>query len=571
MLLTGKSISPGQAQGITYLLDGEALLSASQSVPPRGTAEEEIARFDAAVDLAHHDLERVERQLVGQLAASDIAIFASHMALIRDRKLVEPIELLIRESGLSAEAAVAQVIGGLYRQFQQHSVSLLQDKATDLLDIGRRLLHCLSSRDHERNDDGPTARTIVVAESLTPSELVGFVHRGVLAIVTASCGVKSHTAILARGFGIPFITGIPHPAAVIPHHVEIFVDGDTGQVVFAPTPEEQPVVDAICRSISQSQITAGPPIAKPITRDGVRVKILLNISDPVEAELVRTWQMDGVGLFRTEFLYMDRNEWPTSEENYAIYRRVSDALGSAEMKVRLVDFGAEKCPAYADIPVSRNPSLGLRGIRLLLLRPDILQPQVQALARLGRERELWVTLPMLDTLDTLERAITEICRFAQVRNRSELPFRLGTMIEVPSAAFMVEELLSRVDSISIGLNDLTQYFLAADRDDETIERYHDPMQPALLRLIKQILDAAERQQKPVTICGELAGDPNLTALLLALGVRRFSVSRSNYRSVVELIRTMSCVELQSLATDVLKMVSGDAVRAYVAERFASVK
>mgnify|MGYP002383902260 CR=1 FL=1 len=172
-------------------------------------------------------------------------------------------------------------------------------------------------------------------------------------------------------------------------------------------------------------------------------------------------------------------------------------------------------------------------------------------------------------LDTLERAFAEICRYAQVRNRTELPFRLGTMIEVPSAAFMIEELLPRVDSISVGLNDLTQYFLAADRDDETIERYHDPMQPALLRLLKQIIDAAARQKKPVTICGELAGDPNLTALLLALGVRRFSVSRSNYRRAVELIRSLSCQDLESLAVDVLKMVSGDAVRTYVAERFAA--
>jgi phosphoenolpyruvate-protein kinase (PTS system EI component) len=276
-----------------------------------------------------------------------------------------------------------------------------------------------------------------------------------------------------------------------------------------------------------------------------------------------------VGLFRTEFAYMDLDWWPAEEEIYAGYRAVADRLTDQELCLRLVDFGAEKCPAYADIPLSRNPSLGLRGIRLLLQREDILQPQVRAIARLARERAVTLLLPMLDTLDTLEATIDLLCRAAGCATRAQLPFRLGAMIEVPAAALQVEEILPQVDSISIGLNDLTQYLLAADRDDEFVEVYHDAMQPAVLRLLSRIVAAAGAQSKPLTICGELAGDPKLTGLLLALGVRRLSVARSNYRGVVAAVRQLSLRSMEGIGAEVLKLRTAAAVRKYVSERLGS--
>jgi hypothetical protein len=237
--------------------------------------------------------------------------------------------------------------------------------------------------------------------------------------------------------------------------------------------------------------------------------------------------------------------------------------------VRLVDFGAEKCPSYADIPLSRNPSLGLRGIRLLLQREDILQPQVRAIARLARERAVTLLLPMLDTLDTLEATIDGLCRAVGCATKAQFPFRLGAMIEVPAAALQAEEILPNVDSISIGLNDLTQYLLAADRDDEFVERYHDAMQPSVLRLLSQIVGAASAQGKPLTICGEMAGDPKLTGLLLALGIRRLSVARSNYRGVVNAVRRLSLRSMEGIGAEVLGLGTGAAVRKYVADRLTA--
>jgi phosphoenolpyruvate-protein phosphotransferase (PTS system enzyme I) len=567
MLLLGKPVSPGVAQGLTHVVDGRPLLTAAVSIAPLGNADVELQRLRDGLDLALAQLERVQRQLYGQLDPDDVAIFSSHGSLLRDRHLIQRIEQRIRDGGVSAEAAVGHVVGELYQQFLSNPVSLLQDKAHDLLDIGRRLLQCLSSGG--RSEDEPVARKIVVANSVTPSELVRFARQGVVGIVTETCGHKSHTAILARGLGIPLITGIHSPAESIPDGVASYIDAAQGRVLVAPTSADHSLVDQFLAEIERGKQPPSDQVDAPVTRDGVRIQVLLNISDPSEARGVRDWQTDGVGLFRTEFLYIDRPGWLTPDESYAIYKQVGELVGDRELHVRLTDFGAEKCPAYADIPISRNPSLGLRGIRLLLQRPDILQAQVVALTRLARERPLSVTLPMLDTLDTLHQAYVEICRFAGVSSRDKLPFRLGTMIEVPSAALMIEDILPHVDCISVGLNDLIQYLFAADRDDEAIERYHDPMQPALLRLLRRVIDACNATGKPLTVCGELAGDPSLTALLISLGVRRFSVSRTNYLATVQLIRTLSCAELDGLATDVLRMVSGNAVRNYVAERFGA--
>lgn len=567
MLLIGKSISPGVAQGITHVVDGRGLLTAAVSVPPTGAPEFELQRLRDGLDVAIAQLERVQRQLYGQLDPDDVAIFASHASLLRDRHLIHRMEQRLRDGGVSAEAAVGHVVGELYQQFLSNPVPLLQDKAHDLLDIGRRLLQCLSS-DGIRADDEPAARTIVIANSVTPSELVRFARRGVVAVVTETCGPKSHTAILARGLGIPLVTGIHKPSESIPNGVSAYVDAGQGRILVAPTGVDQPLVSRFVEEIARSLAPQAGPVREPVTRDGVRIQVLLNISDPSEARGVRDWRADGVGLFRTEFLYIDRPGWLTPEESYAIYHEVGQLVGDRELHVRLTDFGAEKCPEYADIPISRNPSLGLRGIRLLLQRPDILQSQVLALVRLGRERPLCVTLPMLDSLDTLHLAVAEICRHAGASSRDQLPFQVGTMIEVPSAAIMVEDLLAEVDGVSIGLNDLTQYLFAADRDDESVEQYHDPLQPALLRLLKRMITACENAGKPLTICGEMAGDPSLTALLLALGVRRFSVSRSNYRSTVDLIRGLSCSELKGLADEVLKLVTGQAVRKHLADRFS---
>jgi len=566
MILSGRTISPGQAAGVAQVVGSRSVLSLALHSPPQGAAEQECERLRAAIALACVQLDRVQRHLTGRVSASDVSIFNSHAGLLRDAKLISQIEQQIREQGHSAPAAVARVITDLHQKFLSSPVDLVQDKAADILDIGRRLVHCLSA--DPRPDLEPRERpTVVVAEALTPSEFVRLVHQGVVGFITETCGSKSHTAILARGLGVPLLTNVADACQLIVDESELLVDSDSGRLLIAETEAEHEQVASFLKqqTADGSERLVAPE--RPVTDDGVPIRLLLNISDPSEAEIVRKWQADGVGLFRTEFLYMDRNWWPTSDDSYALYRQVADTLETAELHIRLVDFGADKCPAYADIPVNRNPSLGLRGMRLLLQREDILQPQVLAIARLARERPVTLTLPMLDTLDSLATTFDRLCRIVGCTDRTELPFRVGAMIEVPSAALMIDELLPLVDSISIGLNDLTQYLLAADRDDEFVEHYHDAMQPAVLRLLRRIVTAADACGKPVTICGEMAGDPKLTGLLLALGLRRLSVSRSSYRGVVEVIRKLSIGRLMAMTDEVLQLSTGAAVRKYISEQF----
>lgn len=566
MILTGKSICPGIARGVAHVADARAILAQALDVPATGNRQAEIERLQAAIGRACVELDRVQRQLVGRVQAADVAIFESHAALLRDPQFVQQIEHEIVQSGQSAEAAVSRVVSRLHSGFVASRVTLVQDKAADVLDIGRRLVRCLTAA--QPIEVEPDRGAVIVAESLTPSQLVRFAHRGIVAAILETCGPKSHTAILARGLGIPMVSGITSVCENIPQGTETIVDATEGHVIFAPTAAEQAAYEAIL--VRQSVETSDEEMAPdaPVTLDGVRVKLLLNISDPREADDVVKLGADGVGLFRTEFPYMDREWWPTENESYAIYRLVAHAIDDAELSIRLVDFGAEKCPPYADIPINRNPSLGLRGIRLLLQREDILQPQVLALARLGRERPLTVLIPMLDSLDTLEATTDKLCRTVGCATREQLPFKLSAMVEVPAAAYLIDDFLPLVDAVSIGLNDLTQYMLAADRDDEFVERYHDAMQPAVLRLLAQVVAACNAHFKPVTICGELAGDPKLTGLLLALGLRRLSVSRSSYRGVVRSLTHLSVRSMTGIGAEVLRLTTAAQVRKFVSERLA---
>ncbi|MCO6459707.1 MAG: phosphoenolpyruvate--protein phosphotransferase [Pirellulaceae bacterium] len=558
MILQGVAVSPGVASGPAQVLDGRLSLHEAALVVSTQPPSQELERFHAARGRALAQLVSVRRHLASRGRSDDAAMFSTHAALLRDRTLLEPIEQRIQAGGCSAEAAVANAAFALERQFLASASSLLQERVADILDIGQRLVRCLRGLPElELADHG-----VVVAPSLSPSELVRAAHQGAIAVAVESCGRKSHTAILARGFGLPLVAGLENLLESISHGALVIVDGETGRVLVEPTAEERRQVD------DRRPAAAGPATAltanDATTVDGQRVTVLLNISDTSEAAAVAQLQADGVGLYRTEFLYIDRSSWPSWEESFQQYSAVSQAIGDRELNIRLADFGAEKCPAYADIPINRNPSLGIRGVRLLLSRDDILGPQVAAIARLALDRPLTVLLPMIDTLDTLLLVKERVGRHAGCRRVDELPFRLGMMVEVPSAALNIEDLLEHVDCISLGLNDLTQYVLAADRDDELVEPFHDPLQPAVLRLVHRVIDQAGQRGKPVTMCGELAGDPLLLRLLLGFGARRFSVSRSHFHQTVAWIRQQSLGDLQRLAAEALRLGTGRAVRERVA-------
>ena len=556
MILRGQGVSPGFFEGRAHVLDADAWIHAATAVAPRRGPEGERERLRAAQARGWAQLERVQSQLSRQGRKEDAEIFAAHAAMMRDPALLHRVEKGIIEDGLSAEAAVAGATTVLHAEFEASPLDMVRDKAADVLDIGHRLLRCLDPRVESQSLHGEPA--VLVAKTLTPSELVRFAHRGPCAALTESCGPKSHIAILARSLGIPLLTGIASPLERVTEDALVLLDAEEGLAVVDPRGDELAAARRIRGALARA--AQEPPTPRqPVTLDGIGIRLALNISDPREGELVTRLGACGVGLFRTEFLYMDRQAWPSEEESFDAYSRVAAAIGEGELHIRLADFGADKCPDYADFPIGRNPSLGVRGVRLLLQRDDILAPQVRAIARLAERRPVALLVPMLDSRDTLgrlTRRLEEICD----KGRGGFPFQLGAMIEVPAAALAISEILEEVDLVSIGLNDLTQYLMAADREDESVQHYHDALQPAVLRLVRQVVSAADAAGKPVSVCGELAGDPALGTVLLALGLRRLSVSRPDYSRVVALTERLSMAELEKSRDEILRARTGSEVR-----------
>jgi phosphotransferase system enzyme I (PtsI) len=556
MILRGHGVSPGVFEGRARVLDARAWIGAAAAVPAPGDPAGELERLRAARARASAQLTRVQRQLSGQGRQQDAEIFGAHAMMLRDPVLLQRMEHGILENALSAEASVARATVAVHTEFETSPVPMVRDKAGDVLDVGHRLLGCLDPRLETQTARGEP--TVLVAATLTPSELVRVAHRGPCAALTESCGVKSHTAILARSLGVPLVTGIADLIARVPEGASILLDAEAGVALVDADGSELEAADAIRAALVQTQRDQPRP-RQPVTRDGVAIQVALNVSDPREAELVTQLGAAGVGLFRTEFFYLDRQTWPTEDEILAIYRGVAAAVGDGQLYIRLSDFGADKCPSYADFPMGRNPSLGLRGVRLLLQRSDILGPQVRAAARLAERRPVSLLIPMLDSLDTLAQLTARLEELCGTR-RSGFPFGLGAMIETPAAALTSAELLEEVDLVAIGLNDLTQYMMAADREEESVEQYHDALQPSILRLVSQVISAGSAQAKPVSVCGELAGDPALLLALLTLGVRRFSVSRPDYIRVVELAERLAISELEKRREDLLRARTARQVR-----------
>jgi phosphotransferase system enzyme I (PtsI) len=568
MMLEGTSVSTGAAHGVTVVVDARPLLESARDVPPGGSAAVELERFNAAAHRACAELERLKRQLRHRVGEDDVAIFDTHAALVRDPKFREHVTSQIQVQGQSAESAVAEAINDVYMKLSDSDLSMVCEKAADILDVGRRVLRCLASN-LEPGSELPQ-RAVLVTSSLTPSELIHYVHQGAVAFLTEHCGMKSHVAILARALGVPLVTNVPAATEVVPNNCEIYVDARSGRIAVAPTPKEHKHVERVLAAERASPKPIG--CDRPLTtEDGAPVTLLFNLSDLGELDLLSTDRSPGIGLFRTEFLYMDRSWWPSEDECYEIYRRVSEAIGSGELNIRVPDFGDEKCPPYSEIPINRNPALGLRGLRFLLENEDILGPQIKALCRLGCERPLTVMLPMLDSTETLQRTTSMFCAAAGCERTSELPFSLGAMIECPSAALTIDHIIESTDSVSIGLNDLTQYVMAADRDDRFMEKYHDPANPAILRLVDQIVRTANDHGKPVTLCGDLLDDYTVIALLLGLGVRRFSIYRASYAEYAKFIRELSMASIERLVENVWNMRSSTEIRIAAQETLSLAK
>lgn len=539
--------------------------------------EGEIARFDAALARAERDLLALKQAVAEKMGASEAEIFAAHALLVRDSSFHDKVVSLVRDRRINVEAAVSAVNEKFSHAFDEIPDAYLRERADDIRDVGRRILSELA----EMRQHGPAfavdipAGAVVVADELLPSVTARLQLERVAALVTERGGKFAHTAVLARAQGIAAVAGAAGATIKIRTGDRLIVDGVSGAVFVNPGPDVQREYDRLEAEIRAYreelvQLTDLPAV----TRDGTRVALLANASKLSDTEAALLYRAEGIGLYRTEFTFTVRDSLPTEEDQYELMSRAAERLHPRKLVFRLLDIGGDKELSYLPLPARRNPSLAQRGIRLLLEHRPILERQLRAVLRVSARYDVSILLPVVGGLEEVRR-VRAVLTEVQAQLRSEgVAFNprmpLGAMIEVPSAALLAGALAAEVDFFSLGTNDLVQYLLAADREDDGVASYYQPLHPAVLRLVHTLVEAATASRRPLSICGEIAGDPSATALLLGLGLREFSVAPGKILDVKRAIRATDLGAARALAAQALRLGSVAEVEALVRPPQASV-
>lgn len=522
-VLHGEGVCAGVAGGKLHVLHRQTETPKRQISDPEG----EIARFDAARERAIAQLAALEEETQERLGQEQALLFQIHQMMLEDLDYRESVTGIISGQLMNAEYAVDQTAAQFSQIFAQMDDAYMQQRASDVLDVSRRLISVLMGREEAGwAGDEPV---ILAADDLVPSETARLDRQRVLAFVTAQGTGSSHTAIFARTMGIPAVVGLGD--ALLPDYDgrEVYVDGAAGEVYIDPDPETKAQLisrrEALLRLRQHAEQYRGMPATTP---EGKRIQLCANIGSPKDLEAVEQGDGDGIGLFRSEFLYLGRDDYPSEEDQYRAYRQVAQAMAGRMVVVRTLDIGADKQASYFALPQEENPAMGMRAIRICLTRPQVFRTQLRALYRASVHGNLAIMFPMITSLEEV-RQVKEICK--QVRQELQeagVPFRaetpLGIMIETPAAALISDRLAPEVDFFSIGTNDLTQYTLAVDRQNGSIGAFCNPHHEAVLRLIRYTAEQAHQAGIWVGICGELAADPSLTQTFVEMGIDELSMS-----------------------------------------------
>ncbi len=510
-----------------------------------------------ALKAAQGELEQLHEDVKTRLGSSKAAIFQVHAEFLNDIDLVMQTVKLIHQ-GHSAAWSWQQVINERVGQIQKLDDPVLAGRAIDLSDVGQRVLrHMLGKTDMQPTTLNEPA--ILIAEDLTPSDTATLDVNTILGLCTVQGGPTSHTAILARGLGLPAIVGAGEAALAIADGTIGILDGNSGKLYLKPGDADiQAARDLQKQQIRQKDTARSTRFMAAETTDGHKIEVAANINRAAEVPKAIEEGADGVGLMRTEFLFLARDSAPTEDEQFEAYRGMAQALAGRPLIIRTLDIGGDKEVPYLHIPREDNSFLGIRGIRLCLVRPDLFIPQLRAIYRAAAYGKIHIMLPMIATLEEVEqtRSITEQVR--QELNAPSIP--LGIMIEVPSAVLMADELAQEVDFFSIGTNDLTQYTLAMNRLHPQLAKQADALHPAVLRMIDRTVQAARKADKWVGVCGGIAGDPKGAAILTGLGVAELSVSVPNIAEIKAHIRSLPLTEMQRIAQQALQCRTAAEVR-----------
>lgn len=552
LIKRGIAVSPGVAIGPALVLGSESFRIPEQCVNPNAH-DAEVLRFRAALQSVCEEIQVNEKLASERLGAQYAAIFTAHLMIAQDKQLVREIESLIRDQNRSPEFACSKVLRSYARKFEDIANTHFSKRALDFLDLERRLLrHLLGERREELRQ--LTAPVVLLAHNLTPSETANLDKRFILGFATEVGGHTSHTAILAGALGLPAVVGVGNFLSEVTGSETIIIDGSHGTIIFNPDEE---TLERYRASEERFRTHARELEAlsqlQPITSDGTKITLHGNIEFPSEARPCRHRGAEGIGLYRTEFLYLQSEREPTEEDHYQAYRQVLEAFPNEPVIIRTLDIGADKMPGplRMEYPESVNPALGIRSIRLSLHRLELFKTQLRAILRAAAHGDLRVMFPLISTLLELRQArmvlgdVMDDLEEQGVEFRRDIP--VGMMVEVPSAALLAEEFAQEVDFFSIGTNDLIQYTLAVDRADPLVANLYRAGDPSILRLLRMVVRAAENHGISVSVCGQMSSDPMFLPLLIGMGFRQFSVTPQALPELKEVIRNLSVAQAESLA------------------------
>ena len=556
-VLHGVAVSAGITIGNAHLVSSARLEAAHYEIP-EAAVPGEIFRFDAAIARARQELSALEGQIAGDAPAEFAAFINLHRMILADSSLSHAPRDLIRERRYNAEWALVQQMEKLVAQFEEIEDPYLRERRQDIEQVVERVMKALAGG-AAAPEPPPSAEgnLIVVAHDLSPADMILFKRHKFGGFVTDVGGVTSHTAIVARSLNIPALVGLHHARQMIRENDVLIVDGLQGVLVVDP----DPVVLGEYR-LRQSQHGLERQKLKRLrltpsaTLDGTPVELFANIELPQDVGEVQESGAQGIGLFRTEFLFMNRKGLPTEDEQFESYREVARAMEGRPVVIRTLDLGADKAISEGGPMDMPNPALGLRAIRFCLAEPQLFLAQLRAILRASKYGRVRILLPMLAHAHEIEQSLTMVRQAKQQLDDQGMAYdkaiEIGGMIEVPAAALALPMFMRKLDFLSIGTNDLIQYTLAIDRTDDAVAHLYDPLHPAVLHLIAHTIQAANRGGTPVAVCGEMAGETQLTRLLLGFGLRNFSMHPQQLLAIKERVLRTNLAEAQPVAQRVLR-------------------
>jgi phosphotransferase system enzyme I (PtsI) len=570
VILKGLGVSAGIVIGRVLVVDTDL-----RRVPRRTIAREavkaETARLDAAVKASIDDLHEVQKNAEASMGKEASKIFLAHSFMLRDNKMViSPIKELIASEQVNSETAVAQVFGALAARFRKSADSAFTTKVNDIDDLAARVLNKLMGESRGKLKDAPPD-SVVIARDLTPSQTASFDRKRIVGFATDLGGRTGHTAIVARALEIPAVVGLQGVTQAAVDGSVIILDGDRGNVILNPDAEQLKEYRGYIEQRKTFQLSLGELVDLPsVTTDGTTIELMGNIEFPDEAKSVVNSGGDGVGLYRTEFIFLTRDDEPTEKDHFTALKRAVELLDGKPLTIRTFDLGADKYTQERALNPERNPFLGCRSIRYSLQAIPMFKRQLRAILRASALGPVKVMFPLITSTGEFRHAKYIVNDVMEDLEEDNIPFdrnvKIGMMVEVPSAALMADTFAREVDFFSIGTNDLVQYTLAVDRTNERVATMYNPFHPAVLHLIRDVIRAARRREIPVSCCGEAAGDIEYALLLIGLGLRTLSVTSTSIPGLKRLIRSVNVPQCERIARHAMSFDSESQVSAYLRDR-----